>query len=73
MTRRVVSTICDIGCQLQASARDGRLHRIHAHDVPMLAGNICMKGVAAPEIHNHPERLRVPLKRVGERGEDRNS
>ncbi|MEM7070110.1 MAG: molybdopterin-dependent oxidoreductase, partial [Pseudomonadota bacterium] len=30
-----------------------------------------MKGVAAPKIHNHNERLRVPLKRVGERGEDR--
>tara|TARA_B100001093_G_scaffold346589_1_gene331196 strand:- start:2209 stop:4299 length:2091 start_codon:yes stop_codon:yes gene_type:complete len=36
----------------------------------MLARNICYKGTAAPHIHNHAERLRVPLKRVGERGKD---
>ena len=36
----------------------------------MLAKNICYKGTAAPHIHNHAERLRVPLKRVGERGQD---
>tara|TARA_B100001093_G_scaffold429246_1_gene424374 strand:- start:199 stop:390 length:192 start_codon:yes stop_codon:yes gene_type:complete len=45
--------------------------RVIAHDNALLAKNICFKGVAAPSIHNAPDRLRVPLKRVGERGENR--
>ena len=65
-----VCTICDIGCQLRTESIDGRVNRVVAHDNPMLARNICYKGTAAPHIHNHAERLRVPLKRVGERGED---
>ncbi len=66
-----VCTICDIGCQLRSETVDGKLKRVIAHDNPMLAANICYKGVAAPDIHNHADRLRVPLKRVGERGEDK--
>ena len=72
MTRTTYSvcTICDIGCQLRVVSNDGRFDRVLAHDHPMLARNICYKGVAAPDIHNHAERIRVPLKRVGERGEE---
>ncbi len=66
-----VCTICDIGCQLRTEAEDGKVKRVIAHDNPMLARNICFKGVAAPQIHNHADRIRVPLKRIGERGEDR--
>ena len=68
--KHVVCTICDIGCQLRAEERNGQLHRILPHENPLMARNVCFKGVAAPEIHNHPDRLRVPLKRVGERGDD---
>ncbi len=70
-TKYSVCTICDIGCQLRTEAEDGKVTRVIAHDNPMLANNICFKGVAAPSIHNHPDRLRVPLKRVGKRGEDK--
>ena len=70
-TKHVVCTICDIGCQLRAEADDGKLTRILAHENPAMTANICFKGVAAPEIHNHAARLRHPLKRIGERGEDR--
>jgi anaerobic selenocysteine-containing dehydrogenase len=66
-----VCTICDIGCQLRTEAEDGKVTRVIAHDNPMLAKNVCFKGVAAPSIHNHADRLRVPLKRVGARGEDK--
>ena len=65
-----VCTVCDIGCQLRTEVQNGKVHRVIAHDNPMLAKNICYKGVAVPSIHNHPERLRKPLKRVGERGAD---
>ncbi|MDJ0866321.1 MAG: molybdopterin-dependent oxidoreductase [Myxococcota bacterium] len=70
-TGYAVCTICDIGCQLRATAEDGRLTEIRAHDSPAVARNICYKGTAAPKIHNHADRLRVPLKRAGARGEDR--
>ncbi|USG62501.1 molybdopterin-dependent oxidoreductase [Sneathiella marina] len=70
-TKYSVCTICDAGCQLRSEAVDGKLERIMAHDNPMLARNICYKGVAAPDIHNHKDRLRVPLKRIGKRGEDK--
>ena len=66
-----VCSICDIGCQVRTEVKDGKVSRVIAHDNPMLAKNICFKGVAAPSIHNHPDRLRKPLKRVGERGEDK--
>ena len=66
-----VCTICDIGCQLRTTAVAGRVTRVGPHDSPAVARNICYKGTAAPKIHNHADRLRVPLKRVGERGEDR--
>jgi len=32
----------------------------------MSAGYACMKGLAAPELHNGPDRILMPLKRVGE-------
>ena len=70
-TKYSVCTICDIGCQLRTEVADGKVKRVIAHDNPMLASNICFKGVAAPGIHNHADRLTVPLKRVGERGEDK--
>ena len=69
--RHVVCTVCDIGCQLRPVVTDGKLTQILPHENPLLAHNICFKGTAAPQIHNHPDRLRVPLKRAGERGEDR--
>ena len=70
-TKYSVCTICDIGCQLRSEAEGGKVTRVIAHDNPMLASNICFKGVAAPSIHNHADRIRTPLKRVGARGEDK--
>src|SRR3954453_3033172 len=70
-TKHVVCSICDIGCQLRAESVDGGLSRILPHEDPILAANICFKGTAAPRIHNHPDRLRAALKRVGARGDDR--
>ena len=70
-TKHVVCSICDVGCQLRAETVDGRLSRVLPHDSPVLARHVCFKGTAAPHVHGHRDRLRVPLKRVGERGADR--
>ncbi|MDJ0705071.1 MAG: molybdopterin-dependent oxidoreductase [Leptolyngbyaceae cyanobacterium MO_188.B28] len=40
-------------------------------DPDSLLGGICPKGAASPELLYHPDRLRYPLRRVGERGENR--
>ena len=71
VSKHVVCTICDIGCQLRAESVDGRLTTVRPHENPLLARNVCYKDTAAPHIHNHKDRLRVPLKRVGARGDDR--
>lgn len=70
-TKYSICTICDIGCQMRAETDGEKVTKILPHDNPMLARNICYKGTAAPHIHNHPDRLKTPLKRVGERGEDK--
>ena len=38
---------------------------------PTSRGYICPKGLASPELLYHPERLTYPLKRAGERGENK--
>ncbi len=70
-TKYSVCTVCDIGCQLRTESADGKVSRVIAHDNPALAGNICYKGTAVPQIHNHKDRITRPLKRIGDRGEDR--
>lgn len=71
MVGDVVCTICDIGCQLKAESVDGVVTKVRPHDHPILRKNVCYKGTAAPMIHNHADRLRTPLKRVGDRGADK--
>ena len=38
-------------------------------DHPLTKGHVCPKGLAVEEVRSHPDRLRKPLKRTGERGE----
>jgi len=44
-----VCSICDIGCQLRTTAKDGRVLRIQAHDSPatMPSGCVCHSSVWA--------------------------
>lgn len=35
---------------------------------PISEGALCMKAFSAQEIHNHPDRLKYPMRRVGPRG-----
>ena len=66
---RSVCRGCHGGCSVLLEVRDGKLVRARpAPDSPHNLGRMCVKGLAAPELVNHPERLTVPLKRAGERG-----
>src|SRR5712671_4581397 len=69
--KRVLCSSCDIYCQVLAEVSYNGAARIKATDNAPFRANICMKGVHAPEGFLHPDRIRFPLRRVGERGSGR--
>jgi len=69
--KRVLCSSCDIYCQVVAEVSANGATRINATDNAPFRANICMKGVHAPEGFLHPDRVRFPLRRVGERGSGR--
>ncbi|PZR36693.1 molybdopterin-dependent oxidoreductase [Caulobacter segnis] len=67
-TRKTLCATCDIACSVVSEVVDGRVVRVRSSDNPIFRDNICIKGIAAPKGFAHPNRIRRPLKRVGERG-----
>lgn len=71
--KRTFCTLCPQHCGMLVEvdehhhpvAFDGDLHN------PVAKGKLCIKGTAAIEVHDHPDRVNHPLKRVGARGEGR--
>ena len=64
-----VCRICHGGCGALLSVRDGKLTKVRPDpDSPFNQGQMCVKGLATPEMMYHPSRLRTPLRRIGERG-----
>lgn len=60
------------GCAIRVGVRDGRVVRIVGDPEGFLnRGYVCPKGLALGQKLEHPDRLRRPLRRVGERGEGR--
>ncbi len=72
---RVVKSICRMChgvCGVNVHMEEGRVVKVTGDpDHPMSRGYICSKGKASPELLYHPDRLRHPLRRAGERGENR--
>ena len=74
---RIVRTVCDPNCHasprcgITAHVVDGRIDKIEAGRFPLAAYDrrICAMGMARLEQQYHPDRLRYPLQRVGQRGE----
>ena len=61
---------CHGGCGVLAHVKGGRLVKLEGDpDHPMNHGRLCARALAMTQYVHHPERLRSPLKRVGERGE----
>jgi anaerobic selenocysteine-containing dehydrogenase len=61
---------CHGGCGVLAHIRDGKLEKIEGDpDHPWNNGRLCARCLAMTQYVNHPDRLTLPLKRVGERGE----
>jgi anaerobic selenocysteine-containing dehydrogenase len=72
---KVVRTICQschCECGVLVQLKDNTIVDIKGDpNHPMNRGFICPKGKAQPQLVNHPDRLKYPLKRTGRRGEGR--
>ncbi|MBN1316166.1 MAG: molybdopterin-dependent oxidoreductase [Anaerolineales bacterium] len=73
--KRVVKTICQmcyLHCGLNVTVEDGRIERVEGmREHPANHGRLCPKGLASSQLVSDPNRLRTPMRRVGERGEGR--
>lgn len=64
--------MCHGVCQVLIHMKGDRVERITGDpESPISRGHICSKGAASPELLYHPDRLTVPLRRVGKRGENK--
>ncbi len=58
------------GCGILVHVENGRITKIEGDpDSPLNRGTICAKCLAQIEKLNHPDRLKYPMKRMGEKGE----
>jgi thiosulfate reductase/polysulfide reductase chain A len=71
---RQVPTFCDIcfwKCGAIATVKDGRLWKIEGNpDDPLSRGRLCPRGTGGVGAHFDPDRLKAPLVRRKNRGED---
>ncbi len=58
-------------CQVLVHIEDGRVLKVLPDKEENQDNQICVKAGPAVDFHYHPDRLNYPLKRVGERGEDK--
>ena len=67
---RSTCNICHRGCGVLIHMEDNQPVGIEGDpQSPVNEGRLCIKGQAALELLHHPDRLKYPLKRTGERGE----
>lgn len=63
---------CHNGCSVLYYTKDGKVEKIEGDPLsPYNEGRLCMRCLAMKDTVNHPDRLKYPLKRVGERGENK--
>jgi anaerobic selenocysteine-containing dehydrogenase len=63
---------CHNSCGLLFYTKDGKVEKVEGDPLePYNNGSLCMRCLNYVESINHPDRLKWPLKRVGERGENK--
>jgi len=62
---------CHQLCALKVRVKDGEIRKLESADYPgdPSARSICLKGLSNARLVYHPDRLKYPLKRIGDRGE----
>lgn len=69
-TRSATCMLCEAACGLSVELDGQRVVSIRGdRDDPFSRGHICPKAAAIPDITNDPDRIRTPLRRVGDRFE----
>lgn len=64
-TKRTFCRVCEPACGLVATVSDDRLIALAPdRDHPISKGFVCNKGIYGLDIHNDPDRLRVPPRRT---------
>lgn len=69
--RKSVCAICDPGtqCGLDLYVKDGKIIKVAGtKEAPHSHGTLCSKGAATRQYVYSPERIKTPLRRIGERG-----
>lgn len=73
ITTGIVRSSCNLchgSCGILVHVEDGKVVEVKGDPQnPLTGGFICMRGLASLEYLYHPDRLKHPLRRVGERGE----
>ena len=73
MGQEIIRTVCEgcmSGCGVMVHRENGRVTKIAGDpDHPQNRGRLCIKGLTYDELLYHPDRIKHPMKRVGERGE----
>lgn len=59
-----VCNFCHVHCPTLVQVQDGRATRLEADRDHPYGGLFCVKGKAAPELRDHPDRVLFPLKRT---------
>jgi anaerobic selenocysteine-containing dehydrogenase len=64
---------CHLGCGvLLYTDKEGKLVKVEGDpDNPFNQGRLCVRCLALPEVVHHPDRLQYPMKRAGQRGENK--
>ena len=63
---------CHNGCSVLYYTKDGKVEKIEGDPLsPYNQGRLCMRCLDVVETFYHPDRLKYPPKRVGERGENK--
>ena len=66
---RSICQACHCECGVLVHVSDGKVSKIEGDpDNPMNRGFICVKGRAQAQVLYHPDRVKYPMRRVGERG-----
>ena len=70
--KKIIKTTCKSchgGCGVLVTVEDGAITHIEGNPDTPTWGTMCSKGLSSIQHINHPDRLKYPLKRTGERGE----
>lgn len=63
--------ICEANCGVLMTVEDGKVTKVTGNPDHVLSeGYICPKATAIPDIQNDPDRLRAPVKKVGDEWEE---